>query len=531
LDFRRFLREDKKKMPDIDIDFEKSRRQDVIRYVIEKYKGKTARIASYGLYKVDNLINDLAKVCGLPTSKAQDEEEVKINKRVIAEIKALINRYVDEETNLDSKGLLKDSEAIRYDREYDDILTHFTKLYKKMRFIGTHAAGVAVTGGNILDYTSLRISKEGDIYTNYDLNDMENIHVVKFDMLGLQTEEAIHDLRKVTGKTVSYDEVVKDAKVIERFGRGETEAIFQFDKKSVRDILTGIQCDCFDDVIAANAMNRPGPLSLKMPQAYAENKFNLAQAKESHYYEYTKESYGTVIYQEQIQQICVNIGGMTWGDADKVMKMIGGQSQSEDARAAFERTKKEMHDKFVCGALKNNFSEEEAEQIFNTMLVYSFNKGHACGYSLISAEEMYYKVYYPTEFWFAKIKHSPDTTSYDKYCTYASKDGVVIFLPHVNLSTERMRLRKVEGEMCLQRGLSEIKGVGEKAAAYIVQERKKGIFTSYDDFYDRCKSRVVTSRVIDILKEYGALEFNKKAYIGRVTKYNSSLYSRVGQIR
>ena len=529
LDFRRFLREDKKKMPDIDIDFETSRRYEVIRYVIDKYPGKTARIVNYGLYKVDNLINDLAKVCGLPTDKEIDPNDVVENKKEIAKIKALCNKYIDEDGKLYKEDLLKNSEAKMYNKEYDNIVLHFTKLYKKLRFIGTHAAGVAVTDGNILDYTSLRIDKNtGDIYTSYDLNDMENIHVIKFDMLGLGTMEEIGELRETTGVTVVYDDVVKDKKIMKKFNEGETAGIFQFDKRAVRDILIKINCDCFDDVIAANAMNRPGPLSLKMPEAYAENKMNIEEAKTSLYYDYTKESYGTVIYQEQIQQICVYIGGMTWGDADKVMKMIGGQSQSEDAKAEFERNKKELRDKFIKGAMKNGFTKQQAEEMFNVMLVYSFNKGHSCGYSLISVEEMYYKVYHPTHFWFAKIKYAPNEDDYDKFCSYATKDGSVVFLPHINYSDVKMKMRKVEGEMCLQRGLSEIKGVGEKAAVEIVAERiNNGIFTSFDDFYDRCKSRVVNERVIRIIREFGASEFNKKTYISRVTKYNSALLSRV----
>lgn len=527
LDFRRFLREDKKKMPDIDVDFETSKRHEVIEYVINRYKGKTARIASYGLYKVDNLINDLAKVCGLPTTKEYEKSETEANKKVIAQIKKLCNKYVDEDLNLDSVGLLSDKEAIMYNKDYDNIILHFTKLFKKLRFIGTHAAGVAVTGGDILDYTSLRIDKSGDIYTNYDLNDMENINVIKFDMLGLNTMEELGELRDVTGDTVIYDEVVNDPYVINAFHEGNTNGIFQFDKKAVRDLLAQIDCDCFDDIIAANAMNRPGPLSLGMPAAYAENKFNLEEAQKSLYYDYTKESYGTVIYQEQIQQICVYIGGMTWGDADKVMKMIGGQSQSADAVAEFERNKKELHDKFVEGALKNKLTEEQAEEMFNTMLVYSFNKGHACGYSLISVEEMYYKVHYPTEFWFAKMKYAPNDNDYDKFCSLAVKDGAVVFLPHVNYSDVKTKIRTVEGETCLQRGLAEIKGVGEKAAVEIVEERiKNGIFRSFDDFYDRCKSRVVNVKVLTILQDCGVLEFKKNVYLNRVTKYNSTLYGK-----
>lgn len=512
---------------DIDIDFETSRRHEVIQYVINKYEGKTARICSYGLYKVDNLINDLAKVCGLPTDKDVDPQEVDFNKKEIAAIKVLCNKYVDEDLNIDKDGLLKDPETKNYNKRYDNIIIHFSKLFKKLRFIGTHAAGVAVTGGDILDYTSLRIDKSGDIYTNYDLNDMENINVIKFDMLGLGTMEEIGELERITGTNVIYDDIVKDKKIMEHFNTGDTLGIFQFDKKAVRDILTKINCSCFDDIVAANAMNRPGPLSLKQPELYAHNKTNLEEAKMSFYYDYTKESYGTVIYQEQIQQICVYIGGMTWGDADKVMKMIGGQSQSVDAKMEFEKNKKELHDKFVKGAIKNGLSREDAEEMFNTMLVYSFNKGHAVGYSLVSVKEMFYKVYYPTEFWFSKIKYAPNDNDYDKFCSLATKSGSVVFLPHINYSGVKMRMRKVDGENCLQRGLMEIKGVGEKAAVEIVAERKlNGIFTSFDNFYDRCKSRVVNERVIRLLKEYGAIEFNKKVFINRVTKYNSSLLSR-----
>ena len=525
LDFRRFLREDKKKMPDIDVDFEKSRRGEVIQYVIDRYKGKTARIASYGLYKLDNLINDLAKVCGLKTDKSIEEEKAYSNKKNIVDIKKLINDYIDEDGNLASKELLMTSKAKIYDRMYDGIITHFTKLYKKVRFIGTHAAGVAVTGGNILDYTSLRIAKDGSIYTNYDLNDMENIHVIKFDMLGLQTMEEIHELRDMTNAVVDYDTVVKDPKVIEQFSKGETECIFQFDKKSVRDILVGISCDCFNDIVAANAMNRPGPLSLKMPEAYAENKMNLAEAKHSKYYKYTKESYGTIIYQEQIQQICVYVGNMSWGDADKVMKMIGGQSQSEDARAEFEKTKKEMHDKFVTGAVENGYSKREAEEIFNMVLVYSFNKGHATGYSLISMEEMFYKVYYPEAFWAAKLRNCPKE-NYEKYKTQAVQAGSIILLPHIN-GGAKFSLVKKFGSVCLQEGMCNIDFVGEKVAVEIEEERRRnGKYKSYADLVERVPKRLLNNRVLNALENAGAIEFNKDKYLSRVEQYNRAIFGK-----
>lgn len=526
LDFRRFLRKDKAKFPDIDLDFETSRRHEVIEYLCEKYKGHAARICSYGLYKVDNLINDLAKVCGLETVGDVDEEKKKMNKIEIDNMKKLVNDFI-EDGHLNEEDLLKSAEAKMYNKQYDNILVHFCKLFKKVRFIGTHAAGVAITGGNLLDYTAIKIDKSENIFTNYDLADLESINIIKFDILGLKTMESIGDLRKNTGVTVDYDEIVKDDKLMEAFREGKCDGVFQFEKATARNILNDIGCDCFEDVVAASSMNRPGPLSLKMPQAYAENKVNIEEAKQSKYWEYTKETYGTIIYQEQVQQICINIGKMDWAAADKIMKMMKGTSMTEKALKVYEENKANLQARFVEGATQNGFEEEEAEHLFDDLIAYTFNKGHGVGYSLISVEEMFYKVYYPNEYWFAKLKYAKSDGEYNKFCEKAVVDGSVIFLPHVNYSLSKSRLRKVEGENIIQQGMAEIKNVGEKAADFIVEERKKnGIFTSYDNFYDRCKSRVVTSRVIEALKEQGALEFNKKTYLSRVTKYNSSLFMR-----
>ena len=527
LDFRRFLRKDKKKFPDIDLDFETSRRHEVIEYLCNKYEGHAARICSYGLYRVDNLLNDLFKACGLPTDKSVDEEEVKRNKTEIQYIKSFVQSNVDEDNNIDIEMLTKSTEAKNINKKYDNILIHFCKLYKKVRFIGTHAAGVAITGGNLLDYVALKVDKNGDVYTNYDLTDIETVNVIKFDILGLKTMESIGDLRRSTGVTVEYDSAVKDKKLLENFRIGNCDGIFQFERKAARDILGKINCDCFDDIVAASSMNRPGPLSLKQPDLYAENKYNIEEAKTSEYWEYTKESFGTIIYQEQVQQICINIGNLSWGDADKVMKMMKGGHMTDSARKIYEENRNDLLSRFVNGAVENGYEESFAKELFEKMTTYTFNKGHGVGYSLISVEEMFYKVYYPNEYWFAKLKYAKNDSEYDKFCARAVNDGSVVFLPHVNYSSEKARLRKIDNESCLQQGLSDIKGVGEKAASYIFDERKKnGIFTSFDNFYDRCKSRTVTSRVISILKEQGALEFNKKTYLNRVTKYNSALYSR-----
>lgn len=526
LDFRRFLRKDKKKLPDIDLDFEKSRRHEVIEYIINKYPNRTARIASYGLYKLDNLVNDLSKVCGLSTTGNIEKEEKEEHKKVIKEIKAHIANYIDENNNLDKETFLSNNKTRKLNAMYDNICIHFSLMFKKIRFIGTHAAGVAVTGEDILNYTSLRTDREGNLYTNYDLNDLETVHVVKFDILGLITMEEINELRKTTGSTVNYDEVVFDEEVMERFHLGETTGVFQFDKPAVRNLLQEIDCSCFNDIVATNAMNRPGPLSMGMQKKYAYNKKNIEEAKESKFYEYTKESYGTVIYQEQIQQICVYLAGMEWKDADRVMKMIGGQSQSEDARIEFENNKKELGKKFVEGAMKNSLTKREAKEMFQSMLVYSFNKGHSVGYSLISVEEMFYKVYFPLQFWYAKLKYCPDESNEFKLKREAIESGNVILTPHVN-GTASYSLKKVEGEYCIMEGLSSIKGIGQKVAEAIEKERKQnGKYTSIWDLEERIPKRILNSRVLETLRSAGALKFNKKEYIENVMKYNIKIISK-----
>ena len=531
LDFRRFLRMDKKKIPDIDLDFQTSRRHEVIEYLCKKYEGHAARICSYGLYRTDNLINDLAKVCGLNiTDKLVDETEIAQRKSAIASIKMHVKKFIEGE-ELDADGLLSSTETGYYNKTYDNILQHFVKLFKKVRYIGTHAAGVAITGGNITQYTAIKIDKDGNLFTNYDLIDIEKINVIKFDILGLKTMESIKDLREATGITVDYSEIVSDARLIEEFRKGKCDGIFQFESPTPRGILDKINCDCFEDIVAASSMNRPGPLTLGMPDIYAENKINVEEAKASKYYDYTKETFGTIIYQEQIMQICVNIGEMAWGTADKIIKMMKSTSQKAEEAAEQKRMGQNLLEEFWQGAKKKGFTFEEAEDLFVKMTdSYSFNKGHGVGYSLISIEEMFYKVYYPNEYWFAKIKYAKDESEASKFCAKAVADGSILFLPHVNYSSPKTRLRKVDGENVIQQGLAEIKNVGEKAAQFISEERQRnGIFTSYDNFFDRCKSRVVTSRVISVLKESGALEFSKKTYISRVTKYNGSLYSRANK--
>lgn len=534
LEFRRFLMKERHKMPDIDLDFETDRRGEVIEYLLNKYEGHSAQICSYGLYRVDNLINDLAKVCGLRTDKEVDASDAKINKQIKADIKKFVNSYIDEGF-LDREGLKKDERYKSYNASYDNIMMHFLALYEKVRFIGTHAAGVAITGGNILDYAAVRMdTKTGKLFTAYDLIDMEAIGVIKFDMLGLKTMSELNDCRKATG-TPGFDiSMIEDENVIAGFAKGNCNGVFQLDKASVQQLLLDIHTSNFNDVVAASAMNRPGPLKQKMPELYAANKeaYELGEDAGSNiraFDEYLKETYGTIIYQEQIMRMAVDIAGMTWDEAHNITKMKIGVPKFN---YYFENDYPRFEQAFVNGCKKLGVPADTAKDIFKKFYDYSFNKGHSVGYSLISVEQMYYKVYYPEVFWFAKIKYANDDSDFFKYCENAVGDGAVVFLPHVNYSRVKSSLRKIDGEFAIQQGLSSIKGVGEVAANAIVAERKaNGIFTSYDNFLDRVQDKKVNKKVLGLLIESGALEFKKSTYISRVKKYNSSLYARADRKR
>lgn len=514
LDYKRFIREDKKTLPDIDVDFETARRGEVIEHVVERYKGQAVQIASYGTYKVSNLVNDLVKTYDDFEASESDH------------LKKLIDSHQDSEKQIDLKELMQDPEAIRLNKKYKGIIDGFCFMYNKVKYMGTHAAGVAVSKNDIYYYTAVRYNKkDGKYFSSYNLVDLERCGIIKYDLLGLGTLSSIKTLRDITGKTgVTVDDIT-DEKILKAFREGKCNGIFQYDKQAAQGILQQIHTDNFNDVIAASAMNRPGPLSLGIPSIYAESKETWRAMKDKPVYaKYIEDTYGCILYQEQVNSIAVEFGGLNWNQADKLRKM--DDPASLKSRKLLEQYHDEFASIFVKGMKRYGVAEPEAADLFERFLNYAFNKGHATGYALISLEEMYYKVYYPAEYWFTKLNQTNLDKNGSKFMSEAVADGSVIFLPHVNYSAD-FSLRKVDGEKAIQMGLSSIKGIGEKCAKFIEDERRaNGVFTSFDDFYDRCKGRQVTSRVIDLLKQEGALEFNKKIYIRRVVKFNSALYSR-----
>ena len=506
-DFDRFLRPDKKKMPDIDLDFENGRQQEVIEYIINKYKGRASKISTFGYYKSANLINDLCKVYEIPSQE-------------VARIKAIIGSKVPEMAHFEFEDIeyddiIRDPQVKEIDKTYRNFVKHFCKLCGQTKYYGQHPAGVLVTNGDISKYVPLMKIK-GQMICSYDKYDVEGVDMVKFDVLALKTMNVLHEIERTTGDR--FDRRTADSEtmreVYNRFSTGDSLGIFQLNKAAARGILSDISADNIQDLIAAISLNRPGTLKLKTHEQYAANKSEVD--KSTPWYPYTDDAYGSIIYQEHVMRICKGLSTMKPDRIDKLMKF----KFSEEERVHLKQ-------EFVDGSKeKSGLPASVTGPLFDAMSLYMFNKGHGAGYALISEWMMYHKVKHPTEFWFATLKWEYDDKKKFEYLNEAAADGILVFLPHVNYSAD-YSIRTIDGDKVIQMGYNTIKGVGPTAAVAIEEERKKnGPFKSYDDFYDRCKSRAVTSRVIDALNQEGALDFDKKRYISRVVKYNSTLYMK-----
>lgn len=506
-DFDRFLRPDKKKMPDIDLDFENGGQQEVIEYIINKYKGRASKIVTFGYYKSANLINDLCKVYEVP-------------KYEVSRIKSILQSKVPEMAHfefedIDYNEIMKDRNVAEIDKDYPHFVKHFSMLCGQVKYYGQHPAGVLVTKGSIGKWVPLMKVRD-QMICSYDKYDCEGMDMVKFDVLALKTLNVIHEIEEATNDRFDRRNVDDEtnARMYDAFSRGATLGIFQLNKEAARNILTDISADNIQDVIAAISLNRPGTLKLKTHEQYAENKRSIDDT--TVWYPYTKDAYGSIIYQEHVMRICIGLANMPMDRIDKLMKF----KFNDEERA-------HLREEFIEGARKHSkLHENVSGPLFDAMALYMFNKGHGAGYALISEWQMYHKVKHPTVFWWSTLKWEYDDRKKAEFLCEAASEGIVIFLPHVNYTAD-YSIRKVEGEDVVQMGYNVIKGVGPKAAMEIEAERKaNGPFKSYDDFYDRCKSRAVTSRVVNALLDEGALEFNKKVYMKRTISYNSTLYMR-----
>lgn len=499
--FDRFLRKDKKKFPDIDVDFGQDKRDKVIQHILDTYQGRAAQTLTYGCYNIKNLINDLAKVCGC-TDKSEQEE-----------VKRFLSEYCDDNESIINEDMWNDKRVNKYNALYDNIIIHFSKLYGKIRFFGTHASSVILCNGDIKSQAGLcRVG--GNLRTSFDLHDVETLGLLKLDILGLASASKVKELENMTGEKFSYS-MLEDKPTLKQFEKGNA-CVFQFESQAANDIAKIIGIDSFEDVVVATSVNRPGPLSLKMHEVYANAKLN--PDKSTPWYKYTEKTYGTLIYQEQGMPICKEIGGLDAETTDKIVKADYLHIPSDKLE--------EWRELFTKGAKEYGLSKKDTETLFHSLIQYSFNRGHGVAYAMLSTELMYFRVHHPLEFWYSTLKYENNEDKLFKEQSAAINDGCVVLLPHVN-GPINYDLVDLDGEKVIQMGLTTIKNVGQKAAEAIIEERNKnGEFTDIFEFEKRCKSRSVTTRVIDALEDAGALQFNKKKFLERTEKYNIAVLAR-----
>lgn len=499
--FERFLRPDKDVLPDVDLDFDSARRQEVIEYLLRKYDGRSMPITTFGYYRARNLCNELGKVLDV------EKSDLDTFKEYMAALIAGDQQGAYDET-MTYEQAIENPTLKRLDKRYGGFVRHFFGLLGQIRFMGRHAAGIAITAEDIERYVpAMRI--RGELQTAYDMDSLATAGIVKIDVLGLAAVSVVSAVSKKVGAQFDYS-ILDDSEVYERFAKGDTDGIFQFEGFGARKVLQDVEPTNIQDVIACNALNRPGPIQLGVLDQFVAGK-NGAVDK-TPWFKYTRETYGTIVYQEQVMRICREIGGMEWPDTDKVMKTVNAKALDPA-----------LQKKFVAGAVGRGFTEGQAKELYRRMTLYLFNKNHGAAYTLMAVWQMWLRLHYPVQFWAAMLKFEANDKKRRDYMYSAVKDGIVLLLPHVNASALD-RVEKMDGGKVIRLGLGALKGLGKKTALVIESERRaNGPFTDEDDFLARVPKRYVNRARVNVLEENGALEFNENKTMRRMLAFNSTL--------
>ncbi len=490
--FERFLNPERVSMPDIDVDFCKYRRQDVINYVADKYgKDHVAQIITFGTMAARAAIRDVARAMDFPYAEAD-----KLAKLVPDGPKVKIKDAIKKEPRL--------KEAYDGDERVRELLDVATRLEGLARHASTHAAGVVISPGPLTDYTPLyRNPSDETITTQFDMGSVEKMGLIKFDFLGLKTLTIIEktlEYVKQEGKDFSLEEIpLDDEPTFELLGEGHTTGVFQLESPGMREILRKMRPTRFEDLIALVALYRPGPIGsgmiddfIKRKRGETPVKYPLPQLREI-----LDETYGVILYQEQVMSIANKLAGFTLGQADVLRKAMGKKrpQEMEKQEAAF-----------VSGAKGKGISDKKAKSIFDLMAKfaeYGFNKSHSAAYAFISYQTAYLKAHYPVHFMAATL--TADIDSSDKIVKSIRECrtmNIDILPPHINLCGKEFT---VAGKS-IRFGLCAVKGVGAAAIDSILESREQAPFSSFEDFMSRVDTRKVNKKVVDCLIKAGAFD-------------------------
>ena len=503
--FERFLNPDRKSMPDIDTDFDDAGRQKVIDYVVEKYgRNQVAQIITYGTMAAKMSIKDVARVLDLPLTESNALAKL-VPERPGIELKKIIEGPL-EGLNSDEQ---EDAKKLRAIYNGDDLSSRVLKeaviLEGSVRNTGIHAAGIIIAPMDLTDIIPVATSKETELLiTQFDGRVIEDSGVIKMDFLGLKTLTIIRDalilIERNHGVKINIDEIpLDDKKTLELYQRGETNGTFQFESAGMQKYLKDLRPDKFEDLIAMNALFRPGPLEY-IPDFIARKNGKQAVSYDLPAMElYLKETYGITVYQEQVMLLSQSLAGFTKGDADTLRKAMGKKQID---------VLNKMKSKFVEGCKANNYDEKICEKIWTdweAFASYAFNKSHSTCYAYVAFQTAYLKTHYPGEFMASVLTHN--LSNIDKVTFFMEecrRMGVPVLGPDVNESIYNFGVNK-KGQ--IRFGLGAIKGVGEAAVNSIVEERQlNGPYKSIFDLVRRVNLRSANKKTFENLAYGGAFD-------------------------
>ena len=481
--FERFLNPERISMPDIDIDFCDERRGEVIEYIKRRYgESSVTQIITFGKMKARAVIRDVGRVLSMPLGEVD-----RIAKMIPEMIGVTLNSALAQNPDL--------REASKLDEDHKKLFEISKVLEGMNRHASTHAAGVVIAPGDLLDYVPLYKSTNGDVTTQYDMKCLDHIGLLKIDFLGLRSLTVVKNtlvMLENKGVSVDIENIPEDDKrTLALFGEGNTIGIFQFESSGMRECLKKLEPSGIEDLIAMNALYRPGPM--EMIGDFISRKRGKLKIKYLHpsLEPILKDTYGVIVYQEQVMQIASKTAGFSLARADLMRRAMGKKETS---------TMKSLEKEFIDGAVKRDIDKKVAREIFSLIqrfAKYGFNRSHSAAYAILAYQTGYLKAHYPAEFMAANLTSEMDDTERIVILSNEAKVmGLDILPPDVNHSEVHFA---PEGK-AIRYGLNAIKNVGEKAAENIVKARKeKGVFNSFLKFVSALDMRCVNRKVLESL--------------------------------
>ncbi len=514
--FERFLNPERVSMPDIDMDFCQARRGEIIDYVVQQYgRANVAQIITFGKLLAKGVIRDVARVLDMPYAKADA-----MAKLIPDELGINLTSSWEKEPKI--------KELCEADPQAARVWEYALALEGLNRNAGTHAAGVVISNEPLWKKTPLfKPSGLDTLATQYNGKYVEDVDLIKFDFLGLKTLTVIEEANKLIeqrhGKRVNFLETdVNDKGVYDLIQTGNTMGLFQIESDGMQDLCKRLKPSNFEDIIAVLALYRPGPMESGMLDDFIERKHGRARI--DYFYDelepalkpILENTYGVIVYQEQVMQIVQSIGGFSLGGADLVRRAMGKKIKEE-----MDRLKGE----FADGAVNRGYTKAYVEELFDLIVKfagYGFNKSHSAAYALVTFYTSYLKCYYPAEFMAALLTLEKDNTDkVVKYVDEVKRLGLDLFPPDINKSDLVFSAKKIDGKEVVMFGMGAIKGAGDVAINSILNARADGIFSDISDFISRIDGSKVNKRVIESLTKAGAFDsfgYSRRALLEQIEK-------------